>query len=325
MKNKSSHTYIRRLWVMLCYLTILFITAQYAFYFTHFMTSELIDSLAASSIANIFWQPIVLLPILQFILLQWLAYFLLILFMGFVVIASGELFQLSEKLIYILGILCFLCALVVILILNSLYYPDSFFSNFFYTIPWLYAIRLPVLITASYLFFTMTLAAYIQLFLNHRHGVKGCIVMLLSVMILSIHLHDKLIIKKTRTFVHVAKPNIIFIGIDSLRPDFIGFFGSQEGQTKSIDQFLQGSMIFTNAYTPLARTFPTWISILTANYPKQHGARNNLSSPYKFFNQDNVAKRLQKAGYITIYATDEKRFSNLTESYGFDRIIGPKM
>jgi arylsulfatase A-like enzyme len=121
----------------------------------------------------------------------------------------------------------------------------------------------------------------------------------------------------------LEKPNIILIGLDSLRPDHIGYFGHQDAHTPTIDRFLASSVVFTNAYTPLARTFPSWVSILTAKYPLRSHARANLVAPDRVVANDMLAKRLQADGYFTIYGTDETRFTDITQAYGFDRLIGP--
>jgi arylsulfatase A-like enzyme len=120
-----------------------------------------------------------------------------------------------------------------------------------------------------------------------------------------------------------AKPNLILIGIDSLRRDAVG--GNQEiGITPNIDVFLRdGGHLFTDSITPLARTFPSWTSILSGRYPRSTGARENLlafSSMKKF---DTIAGLAQKAGYHSVFATDEVRFSNIDQSYGFDQVITP--
>jgi arylsulfatase A-like enzyme len=120
-----------------------------------------------------------------------------------------------------------------------------------------------------------------------------------------------------------AKPNLIVIGIDSLRRDAVG--GNVEiGLTPNIDVFLRdGGHLFTDAITPLARTFPSWTSILSGRYPRSTGARENLlplSTLQKF---DTIAALARAGGYHTVYATDEVRFSNIDQNYGFDQIITP--
>jgi len=118
------------------------------------------------------------------------------------------------------------------------------------------------------------------------------------------------------------KPNIILIGIDSLRPDFLGYFG-YEKQTPHLDAFLNQASVFTDAFTPLARTFPAWISILTGQYPKQSGVRFNLPKLTHFNWQNTLPNILRERGYETIFATDETRFSNIDERFGFDETITP--
>lgn len=119
-----------------------------------------------------------------------------------------------------------------------------------------------------------------------------------------------------------TKPNIIFVGIDSLRPDFLSYFGS-ERKTPFFDDFLNGATVFSEAVTPLARTFPSWTGILTGQYPREIGVRYNLATVPKNNLVSALPVILQRAGYRTIYATDEVRFSNVDKSFGFDRLITP--
>src|SRR3990167_2287324 len=62
------------------------------------------------------------------------------------------------------------------------------------------------------------------------------------------------------------RPNIFIVGIDSLRPDFLHYFG-RNIQTPFIDHFLKSAYVFTESITPLARTFPSWTAILTGQSP----------------------------------------------------------
>jgi arylsulfatase A-like enzyme len=123
-----------------------------------------------------------------------------------------------------------------------------------------------------------------------------------------------------------SSPNIILIGVDSLRPDVVGSAGRAFGVTPNIDLFLrEGAHHFSDTVTPLARTFPAWTSILSGRYPRRTGARENLVSLTALEPFDSMAKLLRERGYHTILATDEVRFSNIDESFGFDRVIAPTM
>jgi len=119
-------------------------------------------------------------------------------------------------------------------------------------------------------------------------------------------------------------PDIILIGIDCLRPDHI--LAGTDTITPNLDAFLTQSVFFERAYTPLARTFPSWMSVLTGRYPINHGARFNLSNPGKIIRPgENLPFLLKKNGYMTAYAIDEARFSNIDESYGFDIALTPRI
>lgn len=117
-------------------------------------------------------------------------------------------------------------------------------------------------------------------------------------------------------------PNVIIIGIDSFSPHHIEH---NPGKFKFFEAFLQDSALFTNTITPLARTFPAWVSILTAKYPIHHGARFNLTSFDLVKNKQTLAHILKTNGYATIYAQDERKFNNIDESFGFDTTVGPEL
>lgn len=117
-------------------------------------------------------------------------------------------------------------------------------------------------------------------------------------------------------------PNIILIGIDSLRPDFLSYFHGAV-HTPFLDRQLNDSVIFQNTATPLARTFPSWVSILTGEYPFHHGVRFNLANQDGLDFSDTLPQRLKELGYRTVFATDETRFSNIGKAFGFQEIYTP--
>ncbi len=123
------------------------------------------------------------------------------------------------------------------------------------------------------------------------------------------------------------RPNVVLIGIDSLRPDHLGMNGFPIPLMPAIDEFLAGAMVFDDTITPLARTFPAWMSILTGSEPVAHGARFNLvpDTSTVQVREQNLARWLGDAGYTRIFATDERRFSNIDERFGFDTVVAPPM
>ena len=71
-----------------------------------------------------------------------------------------------------------------------------------------------------------------------------------------------------------GRPNIIFLGIDSLRYDEVLRTG--DSNTPNVDAFLSHALRFDNAMTPLARTYPSWVALLTGKHPHTTGAFLNL-------------------------------------------------
>ncbi|MFO1394856.1 MAG: sulfatase-like hydrolase/transferase [Steroidobacteraceae bacterium] len=120
------------------------------------------------------------------------------------------------------------------------------------------------------------------------------------------------------------RPHVIFIGIDSLRLDEVRRYGGH-GLTPNLDAFIAQADLFKDASTPLARTFPSWVSILTSRSPPRTGARYNLGERSRVKTNPTIGDLLRAAGYQSIYSTDEVRFANIDETYGFDRVITPRI
>ena len=73
-----------------------------------------------------------------------------------------------------------------------------------------------------------------------------------------------------------VRPHIIILGIDSLRLEQLRRFGGT-GVTPNLDRFLAKADLFSDTTTPAARTFSSWIAILTGRAPTVTGARFNLA------------------------------------------------
>ncbi len=121
-----------------------------------------------------------------------------------------------------------------------------------------------------------------------------------------------------------TKPNVVIIGIDSLRLEQLAAFGGG-GVTPNIDRIVGSSFLFKDTVTPIARTFPSWVSILSGRYPDRTGARINLIDRDIVDATPTLAETLRHHGYFTAFATDEVRFSNIDQSYGFDQVITPRI
>lgn len=118
------------------------------------------------------------------------------------------------------------------------------------------------------------------------------------------------------------RPHVILIGADSLRVDQLRLFGGQ-GAAPVLDAALANACVFTDTISPLARTYPSWVSILTGRHPRTTGAAFNLTARNAVRPEPTLAHVLREQGYATVFATDEVRFSNIDETFGFDRLVTP--
>ncbi len=69
--------------------------------------------------------------------------------------------------------------------------------------------------------------------------------------------------------------NVLLITIDTLRADRLGCYGSRKVKTPNIDSFAEGGTLFEEVIAPTPLTLPSHASILTGQYPAEHGIRDN--------------------------------------------------
>jgi len=118
--------------------------------------------------------------------------------------------------------------------------------------------------------------------------------------------------------------NIVILGVDSLRPDHLGFYGYERDTAPNIDALLRESITFDSAWTPIARTYAAWTSMLTGLIPINNGIRDNLPVPEKLIPEvPSLPAFLQKKGWKTAFITDDSRFSYMLPEMGWDTIVQP--
>ena len=95
-----------------------------------------------------------------------------------------------------------------------------------------------------------------------------------------------------------ASPNVVFITIDTLRPDHLGCYGDKQIGTPNIDTLAADGTRFERAYTAVPVTLPSHTVIFTGTYPTLSGvhdfAANKLSPT-----QATLASVLKENGYAT--------------------------
>ena len=133
----------------------------------------------------------------------------------------------------------------------------------------------------------------------------------------------------TQAAAAAGKPNIVFIMVDDLGPEWISSYGAEDIQTPNIDKLAAGGMKFTNAYS-MPQCTPTRATLLTGQYPFRHGWVNHWDVPRwgagcHFDPKHNLsfARLLKKAGYATAIAgkwqiNDFRLQPNILRQHGFD-------
>ena len=116
-----------------------------------------------------------------------------------------------------------------------------------------------------------------------------------------------------------GRPNVIIIAADSLRPDRI-----TPAIAPAMAAMTRSGTVFDRAYSPLPRTFPAWVSMLTGNYPHHHGIRNMFprwETRLRDFHA--IPSAFGNAGYATSVISDFAGDIFRRIDLGFQRISTP--
>ena len=307
----------REIFYYLLILTGFFLLLEVSFFIQNYR-----DFLAeSSSVSGGLQLPVVFLPqIALFILIQLSIHFVYCVLVW--VISLSILRLLSRPIIadLYLSIGIWLCGLFTILLANDIYYPHSKFSEllqFFLFNSFVAKGLLIVFLGVDFFLILLMLLSWVLY--THRLWLVISSIITLILIYNSFYFWEE---KQKGIVASNERPHIIVVGVDALRPDFLGFFG-REIKTPFMDSFLNHATVFSQAVTPLARTFPSWTSILTGRYPKEVGIRTNLAQLQFADLTYTLPKILKNQGYTTLFATDETRFSNIGTNFGFDRMITP--
>ncbi|MBN2690077.1 MAG: sulfatase-like hydrolase/transferase [Gammaproteobacteria bacterium] len=255
-------------------------------------------------------------PLVHFIFSQVLIYAILLLAIYQAGKNCAELFKLSSNRTYLLTILVWFIAAIFILSANSTYYPHSIFHLKLSTKHTIILCHL----SAGLLILALTFSLINMIIRKKLPLLMILIVISISSIIFCLYYY----FPKPSNFISSKKnPNIIIIGLDSIRPDHINN-PKYKIKTPAIDRLLSHSANFTQAHSPLARTYVAWNTILTGLYPEHSKAVDNLIAEKQLNLKSIITKPLHNIGYTTIFASDNRQFNPIDPSFGFDKIIGPK-
>lgn len=260
-------------------------------------------------------------PLMTFLLVQLSLHLLYCILIWAIVRLIDRLPIINPKHLFNFAIAMWLLGIVTLLVANQYYFPHSAYAALTSLFLWTrHACYLAFIILLILCFIPVTLATLSFLQLMGQYKRVALVICSASILIF---LLDKKI-PSYQDAATVSKPNILIIGIDSLRPDFLSFNGYKH-KTPFIDSLLKEATVFSKTLTPIARTYPAWVSILTGSDPLTHGVRTNLALTQQVNKQQTLGNLLQHQGYETIYATDETRFSNIDQTFGFGQLISPPM
>lgn len=312
MQNK-----LKPLFFYLIILTVFFIFLEVSF----FIQSNQAYFLNFKEVSSQIKFPLAILPgIIYFIFSQMILHFGYCFLIAIILSLADYFYKFSTDGFIKCGLILWAVGIAAILLANQIYFPNSKFADLTYTILNQQLAYYLLLILLGFIS-TILLFAVFGIIKYGFHYYKTSLLIIVSFSLLGI---SQLNHKNNPPLTAHHQPNVIIIGIDALRPDFLSYFG-RGSKTPFFDRFLNQATVFSDAVTPLARTFPSWTGILTGNYPKKTGVRFNLPNQTQLDFKNSLAAILKQHGYETLYASDETRFSNIENKMGFDHVVTPPM
>lgn len=315
--------------VALISLTVIFILFQLSLVFNYSTLLQAFLKSARMPHISLTWQHLG--PLILFVVIQLcLNGLLVVLVWGITRLNSAYWGWSSDKQFYI-GVGLWLATVVAILLANQLLYPLSAVSQMLRpVIPHIVAQISVVILSAIVVVACLgALVAVLGLIRYYPWLITSCLSVLIILVIAGVGYFDYSRFSTHQPFVgSKQKPNIIFIGIDSLRPDYTSLGAGQPITGHSLmprlDRFLQQGTVFTQAYTPIARTLPSWASVLTGLYPPHSGFRFDLLPSHNASSEHSLRQILQNQGYQTYFSTDEPSFSKVGKHFHFQHVIQAK-
>jgi arylsulfatase A-like enzyme/Flp pilus assembly protein TadD len=114
-------------------------------------------------------------------------------------------------------------------------------------------------------------------------------------------------------------PNLVLIGIDTLRADRLGCYGYENIQTPHMDDLARRGVLFENTTAHIPVTLPSLSSILTSTLPPTHGVHYNEGF-YLSSSAMTLAEILREEGYETGAVVGAVVLDSITGvSQGFSR------
>ncbi len=102
---------------------------------------------------------------------------------------------------------------------------------------------------------------------------------------------------------HRARPNVLLLTVDTLRPDHLSCYGYARRTSPHIDVLARRGVLFRQAITASGRTVQSFPSILSGVYPMAHGLRYEGQSHEILASRLTLTTVLEERGYDSFAVT----------------------
>ena len=116
-------------------------------------------------------------------------------------------------------------------------------------------------------------------------------------------------------------PDVVLIGIDTLRADHLGLHGYRRDTSPNLDRFAAGALVFERCVTPMPRTTQAVSALLSGRHPTHTGVRTLVGDLPP--DAATLATLLRDRGYETARVTATGILQGRLE-HGFQRSIGTR-
>jgi hypothetical protein len=111
-----------------------------------------------------------------------------------------------------------------------------------------------------------------------------------------------------------ARPNVVLISLDTLRPDHLGCYGYGKPTSPNLDRFAKQAIVFTNCRAQAPWTLPSHMSLFTSMLPTSNGVDSlNKVLPAEI---PTLAQLLHEEGYRTAALVNN---GQMRKHWGFAR------
>ena len=118
------------------------------------------------------------------------------------------------------------------------------------------------------------------------------------------------------------RPNFVVVVVDDLRWDEFGAAGHPYLQTPNIDRLAAEGALFENSFHAVPLCSPNRASLLTGQYPSQHGIIDNVARSRASHRLQTFPQALQADGYETAFLGKWHMGNDPTPRPGFDYWVG---